>query len=349
MHRSRIVKKLLNEGGTRMNVLKMFTGRRVLKTMIAVFLTALVCQALNIPAVFAVMTAIVTIEPTAEDSIKKGLVRFPASAIGSFYAATFFYFFQISPFSYALAASFTIVTCYKLKLFDGLLVATLTSVAMVYVIDGSPIDEFFIRLLTTTIGLTVSTLVNLFLFPANYMNQIEATFNKALLKASKDLEIFAYSLKHAQLDQVTVKSEATFHSFHLHVEKIEQLLTYQQKEAHYHTKAFKRETDTTNYTKKLHMLKLIHYHIGNLTTPLHTEITWDVSIIEEIDAVIIDLCRVIEQQDQPFIHVLDSLSKRLIALFNQGTHCHSEALHLKEETVILYELIQLIELVKQYK
>jgi len=32
---------------------------------------------------FAVITAIVTIEPTAADSIKKAFVRFPASAIGA--------------------------------------------------------------------------------------------------------------------------------------------------------------------------------------------------------------------------------------------------------------------------
>ena len=41
------------------------------KTGIAVFLTVLVCEFFNIPTIFAVITAIVTIEPTATDSIKK--------------------------------------------------------------------------------------------------------------------------------------------------------------------------------------------------------------------------------------------------------------------------------------
>ena len=35
------------------------------------FLTVLVCEFFNIPTIFAVITAIVTIEPTATDSIKK--------------------------------------------------------------------------------------------------------------------------------------------------------------------------------------------------------------------------------------------------------------------------------------
>ena len=42
---------------------------------------------------FAVITAIVTIEPTAEDSIKKAFIRFPASAIGAAFAVLFTYFF----------------------------------------------------------------------------------------------------------------------------------------------------------------------------------------------------------------------------------------------------------------
>ncbi len=67
-------------------------GGRVIKTGIAVFLTVLVCEFFNIPTIFAVITAIVTIEPTATDSIKKGLIRFPASTIGSAYAMTFTFF-----------------------------------------------------------------------------------------------------------------------------------------------------------------------------------------------------------------------------------------------------------------
>lgn len=56
-------------------------GPRTLKTAFAVFLSAMICKALGFPVVFAVITAIVTLEPTASDSIKKGMVRFPASAI----------------------------------------------------------------------------------------------------------------------------------------------------------------------------------------------------------------------------------------------------------------------------
>ncbi|MEC3544122.1 aromatic acid exporter family protein, partial [Bacillus thuringiensis] len=82
-------------------------GGRVIKTGIAVFLTVLVCKFFNIPTIFAVITAIVTIEPTATDSIKKGFIRFPASTIGSAYAMTFTFFLGHQAISYALAAMFT--------------------------------------------------------------------------------------------------------------------------------------------------------------------------------------------------------------------------------------------------
>ncbi|HLR40472.1 MAG TPA: aromatic acid exporter family protein, partial [Virgibacillus sp.] len=149
-----------------------FAGGRVVKTGVAIFLTAWICELLHWPPVFAVITAIVTIEPTVSDSIKKGVIRFPASAIGSAYAVFFISLFGNSPITYTLAAVFTIATCFKLKLHAGLLVATLTSVAMVEVIHGNYLVSFFIRLGTTTTGLLVSTLVNMFILPPDYTKEI---------------------------------------------------------------------------------------------------------------------------------------------------------------------------------
>src|SRR5690625_6201817 len=109
-------------------------GSRIVKTAVAIFLTAFICNLIGWPPVFAVITAIVTLEPTVADSVKKGIVRFPASAIGSFYAVLFIALFGNSPITYTLAATLTIITCYRLKLHAGLLVATITAVAMIEVI-----------------------------------------------------------------------------------------------------------------------------------------------------------------------------------------------------------------------
>src|SRR5690625_3565255 len=155
-----------------------FIGSRVVKTAIAIFITAWICEQLNWPPVFAVITAIVTIEPTVSDSIKKGIVRFPASAIGSAYAVIFISLFGNSPITYTLAAVLTIATCFRLNLHAGLLVATLTSVAMIEVIHDHFFISFLIRLGTTTVGLVISTVVNMFVLPPDYREDISTNIEK---------------------------------------------------------------------------------------------------------------------------------------------------------------------------
>ncbi|GEM01734.1 Uncharacterized membrane protein YgaE, UPF0421/DUF939 family [Halolactibacillus halophilus] len=332
-----------------MQFLKSLMGRRMLKTGLAVFVTAYVCQWLDIPAVFAVMTAIVTIEPTVQDSLKKGLIRFPASAIGSFYAATFFHFFQISPFSYAFATLFTIVTCYKLKLFDGLLVATLTSVAMVYVIEGSPVDAFFVRLLTTTIGLSVSTLVNFIVFPPNYLKQINTKMDEVLKLASIDLAVFSDSLRHRELENIQAKSKKVFDTFQEHLLKVESLIINQQKESRYHTQLYKKKANIDIEVKQLHMVKRMHYHIGNLTMPLHTNLEWDEATHQQITTIVDELSMVLNDPDHFELDCLKHHLKTLNHTFSQSAKREVTLVeYLHAETVVLYELIQLTELMVYY-
>ena len=50
---------------------KNIIGARTLKTGLATFLTALFCMLLNLNPIFAILTTVVTIEPTAKASIKK--------------------------------------------------------------------------------------------------------------------------------------------------------------------------------------------------------------------------------------------------------------------------------------
>src|SRR5690625_4191362 len=193
-------------------------GNRIVKTAVAVFLTAFICDLIGWPPVFAVITAIVTLEPTVSDSIKKGIVRFPASAIGSFYAVLFIALFGNSPITYTLAAALTIITCYRLKLHAGLLVATITAVAMIEVIYDNYIMSFLIRLGTTTIGITVSTLVNLLIFPPNFMKEIRESLK------STYREIGHTILSLIQQDQENV--EINVENVDKSITKIEQLVRY---------------------------------------------------------------------------------------------------------------------------
>lgn len=50
---------------------KNIIGARTIKTGVATFFTTVFCMLLNLTPIFAILTAIVTIEPTAKASLKK--------------------------------------------------------------------------------------------------------------------------------------------------------------------------------------------------------------------------------------------------------------------------------------
>ncbi|WP_375346318.1 aromatic acid exporter family protein [Priestia megaterium] len=131
-------------------------------------MTALICQSIGWPYMLAVITAIVTIEPTAADSIKKAFIRFPASAIGAAFAMLYTFLLGVTPLTYMLVAVSTIISCSKLRLHTGTLVATLTGVAMLTIVHDHYFISFLIRLATTSIGLLTSSLVNIIVLPPNY-------------------------------------------------------------------------------------------------------------------------------------------------------------------------------------
>ena len=238
-------------------------GRRMIKTAIAVFLTAIICLSFQLPAKFAVIAAIVTIEPTASDSIRKGVIRFPASAIGAAFAVFFAYLAGDSVISYTGAAFLTILTCQKLKLHDGILVATLTSVAMIPDIEGMFILSFLYRLGTTFIGLSVASFINFFVLPPKFIPMIKEKLLENFKLASdvlqQDIEQ-VFSLEHST---PTSEDNAYFKLKKL-VEKTNELFVFQESEWKYH-KVKVSEYRTFNRLKKTNIiLQKIVLHLGNL-------------------------------------------------------------------------------------
>ena len=204
-------------------------GGRIFKTAVAVLLTASICHLLGWPPMFAVITAIVTIEPTARDSIKKAFERFPASAIGAAYSVIFTFMLGDSSFAYAFVAFFTIYTCYKLKLHAGTLVATLTGVAMISTIHDEYVSSFFVRLGTTTLGLTISSLVNLWVIRPDYSRDIAEKTRQLLADLNEYLqrrgsEILQNQPLHSETDQ-------QLQSALKKLDKVETLCSYQRKDS----------------------------------------------------------------------------------------------------------------------
>lgn len=313
-------------------------GNRIVKTTVAVLLTAFICIQIGWPPVFAVITAIVTLEPTVTDSIKKGIVRFPASAIGSFYAVLFISLFGDSAITYTLAASLTIITCYRLKLHAGLLVATITAVAMVEVVIDNYLLSFFIRLGTTTIGITVSTLVNMFIFPPNYIKDIE----KNMVNIFKDIG------KALRLMNDKAKMKKTVIAIKKQIERTEQLIHYEVDEKYFRPFIEKANDDQSNLIGQIDQLELIHYHLHNLQPiTIHTTAFSDeqVAVIENA---IQDLATFMQDDNAIDLTKHEHKLNELMRMFWRTDHekeTFQQSL-LADELIVLYELIAIFSLVK---
>ncbi|HIW12402.1 MAG TPA: FUSC family protein [Candidatus Salinicoccus stercoripullorum] len=253
-------------------------GPRIIKTGISTFLTAVICIVLNLPPIFAVITAIVTIEPTAYASLKKAYVRFPASIIGAFIAVASLYLFGESALTYSLAATLTIFVTYRLKLHAGVLVAALTAVAMVPSVGDAYFYNFFSRLATTTIGLATSTLVNFFILPPKYTDQIEK-MTEATTKRTHQL-LVGRIRELTEGAFVSGKSEKEYSSIQDQITESEKLLKYQQDEFKYH-RSNRNEMRLMNRLERESQFKKLYFvHVGNLIY-LPENITMDFSLEEK--------------------------------------------------------------------
>lgn len=318
-----------------------FPGRRIVKTAVAVFFTALICDLIGWPSVFAVITAIVTLEPTVSDSIKKGIVRFPASAIGSFYAVIFLYFFDHSPLTYTFAAALTIVTCYRLKLHDGLLVATITAVAMIEVINDDYLLSFFIRLGTTTIGLAVSTFVNLLIFPPNFMKEINKNLHDIYMDVGQTL------LSLLQNDEKLITK--SIKNLQQSMTKTEELIRFEVSDVKYLKTDESKQIAIGKAEKQLERLRIIQYHLNNLEhirlQDTRLEEKHKEEIIEGINALASFMIG--KTRETPFYH--GKKLREIMDTYWSGAFTTSEEVRteLPKELVLLYELISIFYLVEK--
>lgn len=329
--------------------LKTIIGNRVIKTGIAVFFTALICKWLDFPPTFAVITAIVTIEPTVTDSIKKGLIRFPASAIGAAYAVIFLALFGNSSLTYMLAAVLTIFTCFRLNLHAGLLVAALTSIAMIEVVEDSYLLSFLIRLATTTIGLSVSTLVNMFIFPPNYHNSIYKQIESIRQQLSNHMKRCYYELIYAKTP-LDLGANEKVGSVYKELESVALLSLYQKRDLKYHHILEKREDELTQLRQQIHYLRMIQYHVTNIAEQPMKEFEWSLKKRNDVFKNISYFANVLAgqitfdekewKQKRSELHQIFQETLKNAQLDEPGK--------LPIELIAVYELISIVELIEDY-
>lgn len=140
-----------------------------------------------------------------------------------------------------------------------------------------------------------------------------------------------------------------FDTFQERLLKVESLILDQQKESRYHTQLYKKKANIDIELKQLHMVKRMHYHIGNLTMPLHTEVEWDEPTHQTVTQIVDELSAVLHDPDHFDLNQLEQHLKTLNHTFSQSAKREVTLVdYLHAETVVLYELIQLTELMVYY-
>ncbi len=106
---------------------------------------------------------------------------------------------------------------------------------MVEVIHANLFISFVIRLGTTTVGLLVSTIVNMFILPPNYTKRISMDLHQLLKGTGETLELIVDPLmKNDRNQQKKERILSRFDQMKRSLDKTEKLLHYQADEAKYH-------------------------------------------------------------------------------------------------------------------
>lgn len=198
-------------------------GKRLFKTGLAVYVTAQICYWLNWPMIFAVITAIVTIEPTVHASIAKGKIRLPSAAIGAAFAMIFDAWLGPKPITFTLSALATIYFCNLLGWNEALIVSALTAVNMISVSESHFLMEFLVRLGTTSIGLVVSAVVNYLVFPPDFTREIRSLLQQTVTSIREQVDFVLQG--HASKVDVASISET--------ISKLETLIDQQMADLRY--------------------------------------------------------------------------------------------------------------------
>lgn len=323
-------------------------GGRLAKSFLASLITAYICQFLHWPPLFAVMTAVVSIENTSADSFKKGLIRFPASAIGAAIAMGLEAFLGTSALAYTLAATFTLIVCSRLKLHDGIVVAVLTAVAMLPVTYGNYLDSFFIRLCTTFTGIAVATAINYFILPPNYFVAIQKRTDKIVKESAKWLELFF-------TEELPTKSRLRL-SYQKQVKELDEifrLIHFQRTEWRYHWRGQEKILKLNHTQRLLEMLQAMQHQLADLVY-----FSCNPSLFKGLNKDIIkgygkELVLSIENTNEPFSQEYEKLFDDVCVLFErvkeeENPHFDRHP-QLTPKIKLLYDLFDIHDLVKKIK
>ncbi len=324
--------------------LRKILGGRVIKTGLSVFITAAICQYFNFPVVFAVIAAIVTIEPTAASSVKKGMIRLPAAAVGAAFAMFFDFLWGQIPLTFALSAVFTIVVCHKLRWDDAIIVATLTATAMIPETEDHFLMAFFIRLATTSIGIIISTLVNFLLLPPRFAPMIRELKSDLYQRASMLIVDTIDNILYGNGSKNGLRMR--YHLYNRDLERALQYVQFQREEWQYRKHKMSEIREFTVQQRELDLLQKTFYHLGNLIPIQKMNAKMDPEVLKNIEQAASMIAKLMSDDSR----VVEDLTPH-IRILKKYIHDldHIEQGQLSSLVFVCYELLAISQILQEKK
>ncbi|MBC8059981.1 MAG: aromatic acid exporter family protein [Clostridiaceae bacterium] len=181
-------------------------GMRNIKTALAVIICVLISRILKLEySFYAAIAAIISMENTVINSFRAGKNRMLGTLIG---AGIGFLCASIVPGNAILCGIGVVIViyiCNLLKWEKSISIACIVFMAIMVNLNGkNPFVYSMNRILDTFIGITVAVLVNYFIFPPNYANDIKRNCLYIVDRIDKLVQGGVLTLENLELDAIMV-------------------------------------------------------------------------------------------------------------------------------------------------
>ncbi len=269
-------------------------GMRTIKTGIAVCLTILLSQLLNIESpFFASIAAIIAMKASVSESLSIGKNRMVGTIFGGIIALLFTYFLPNNIITISLGVVIIIYICNLLGLRKSIELATMVFLSIILNYEeGSRLAYAVNRTSATLIGLVIGTLINYLIVPpkANHQKYVEESIDKIYSEFKNALEKLIWHKECCQLDN------------------LKELLNNLEDEYKILKKDMKltviKDHDTPKFEKAYDAFETIYYHLNTIYT------------IDGIPALDEENIKVIEEFFNKEIPEQDSNEDKLSIIYN---------------------------------
>lgn len=177
----------------------MSIGPRIIKTGLAVAITMWLAKLINLDyPFFAIIAAIISIQPTISESFKTGWNRVLGTVIGAILGIAFALIAPAHPLLLGLGVVLTIIVCNRFYLPSAVFIATVVFVAIMVDLGDADVFSFGIaRVMDTLLGVVVAFVINYFVLPPRQEKGLEDKMSRLPEEISQLYSIVAQAFLNA--------------------------------------------------------------------------------------------------------------------------------------------------------